>query len=166
VELWIALVGVIGTVVVGLAGIIATFFAPDWSQRRIARRRLVGDFQSAQRLVSEELHVAGIHAKAIADHNYAFPPDAVNFLLTVEWQAHKGVLSRTLRPDAWVTVRDAYTNINQARSALAFAPGAPLEDKHVTIVRSLVRQAQEAGDALAAAKPDRVGGAPLPVSLR
>jgi hypothetical protein len=153
VELWIALVGVIATGVVGLAGIVATFFAPDRAQARIERRRVTGDFRAAQRLVSEELHVAGIDAKAIADHNYAFPPEWTNFLLTVEWQAHKGTLSRTLRQDVWVTVRDAYTNISKARSALAFAPGTPLEEKHEAVVRSLVRQAHEAGDALAAAKP-------------
>lgn len=147
---WVTVVAVFSTGVVGVAGIVATFLAPDWAQRRIERRRLRGDFRAAQRLVSEELHIAGIHAKAIADHNYTFPPDWVNFLLTAEWDAHKNTLARTLKMDVYGVVRDAYTNVSQMRIALSFTAGVPLEEKHRALVRAVHRQAHEAGDALKA----------------
>ena len=36
---WLALAGVIATGVVGLAGILGTFFAPAWAERKIEQRR-------------------------------------------------------------------------------------------------------------------------------
>jgi hypothetical protein len=52
---WTTFFIVLATAVVGIAGIIATFFAPARAQKQVERRREARDFRRATRLVAQEL---------------------------------------------------------------------------------------------------------------
>jgi hypothetical protein len=54
------------TAIVGLAGIVAAFFAPPWAQRRIQRRKEERQFRVARRLVSEELELMSRYVLILA----------------------------------------------------------------------------------------------------
>jgi hypothetical protein len=51
---------------VGLAGIVGTFFAPTWAQRSIAQRSEKREFRRAQRLVAEELQTIVGHLEFLS----------------------------------------------------------------------------------------------------
>jgi hypothetical protein len=55
---WTLFTRIVGTATVGLAGIVATFFAPARTQRAIERRREAREFRQAVRLVHAELYFA------------------------------------------------------------------------------------------------------------
>ena len=95
-----ATVGVISTGVLGLAGIVATFFAPTWTERTLDRRREARAFRRAQRLVANEL--SSLHASFSAAIKHDAPPTALPTLTTGAWEAERSVLAESLPDDLWV----------------------------------------------------------------
>lgn len=132
-------VDVLLTALVGLAGILAAFFAPTWTDRRIARRREAQDLLQARRLVAQELETLAIQLRTVARQGRAFLPELADFFETDEWEAHKATLARSLDGTQWRALASVYGQIASLRSALALSgehePGEQLN----TVLREAVR---------------------------
>jgi hypothetical protein len=99
-----------GPIIVGVAGIAGTFFAPAWNERRTRRERDVEEFRIARRLVMVELARLNNHVRT-AVHSEADVMRAISQVGTFgtpEWDAHRLVLARTLDYDVWLKVAQAY----------------------------------------------------------
>jgi hypothetical protein len=122
------------TGLIGLAGIIATFFAPTWSQKRLAERQEAREFRRARRLVHFELvHNASVLnvVKSAVEED---PPRFIDAkVLTVDWEANKATLAAGLDDGIWRTVCASYGAVWSA--SLAFPAGDPPEGSTETAVQ-------------------------------
>ena len=106
-----AMVGILVTGTLGLAGIVATFFAPTWSQTKLERRREAREFRRARRLVDAELeHAATVLQMLLQalDEKRAsgvFGED----LPRTAWEEHRVTLAADLSDEAWAAVEVAYS---------------------------------------------------------
>lgn len=116
---WIALAAVISTVVVGLAGLITTFLAPAWSQRRVEQRRETRSFRKAQRLVANELDYGRAMLNYIARVGQ-MPTVSVldRDLAMTAWEAQQGELGAALDNEVWEALRLAYIEFGLAVASL------------------------------------------------
>lgn len=111
-----ATAAVLTTGAIGLAGIVATFFAPTWSQRRIEQRRERRVFRTAQRLVSAEMALLEGDADALitvleSGAPYHAKAAATPHFVVSEWPAHRETLSASLPDDVWAVVARAYRSV-------------------------------------------------------
>lgn len=56
---------------VGVAGILGTFFAPTWTQRKMAQRRERRTFRQVSRLVLDELDSLEMHFRLLVENGNA-----------------------------------------------------------------------------------------------
>jgi hypothetical protein len=112
-----ATAAVLTTGAIGLAGIVATFFAPTWSQRKLEQRRERRVFRTAQRLVLDEMailegqaetYVVGLESGS--RHGAKWTANTGVFVAR-EWPAHREVLSASLPDDVWWVVAQAYRSV-------------------------------------------------------
>lgn len=77
------------TAALGICGILAAFFAPTWTQRKIEQRREIRDFRRATRLVAFELDGAAA-ALHLAIEDKSLPAGIVTrdeYMPLVAWKA-------------------------------------------------------------------------------
>ena len=139
--------GAIATAIVGVAGIAATFFAPTWSEARIARSRADREFRVARRLVGAELEVISVQLQALTDSRAIHADDLKAFFPTAEFDTHKTPLANLLPDERWESVANAYSQIGATKFMLR--RGGELTEQQMESVRTDVVDVQEAIDALA-----------------
>jgi hypothetical protein len=144
--------GLIVTGIVALAGIVATFFAPSYSENKISQRRALRDFRTARRLIAAELGTLRHQLDALAE---AGMPDPVLFettmLLTREYDAHKTSLAGLLPEAEWDAVANAYLQVEGTRFMLRNQ--SAIDEDTARVLRSDMNDLQEAVDALQRAAP-------------
>lgn len=116
---WTAFTAVVATAVLGLAGIITTFLAPAWSQRKIEQRREARAFRRAQRRVAHELDY-GADMLEIAEAAGVVPPLTAldRDFKTDAWIEEQGELGQAIDDDVWDAVRLAYSEFELAVATL------------------------------------------------
>lgn len=139
------------TALLGLAGILAAFFAPTWTERKIAQRREDKELRQARRLVAQELQQLASDLLTIARQRVGMTHESGPFLTSAEWPAHKGTLSRDLGQDDWRLVANVYTHVHQFRQLFALGPPLELSDEQVLLVVDTARRAHAARDSLVGA---------------
>jgi hypothetical protein len=136
-----------------VATLIAAFYAPAFAERAVQRRRERRDFRQAQRLVADELHRLGGDLRFTSRQPVAFPPEAIGFLLTDEWSAHKTTLARLVDPGTWSQLASAYMAIIRIRYAVASGPGQAFEGDVSTLLTDLADSCDLARQSLVDAAP-------------
>jgi hypothetical protein len=145
-------VAVFWTALLGLAGIAAAFFAPPWTERRIARRRDAADFRQARRLVAQELYNLMIELRSLAEVKYQWPPENVGFLRTPAWDAYGPVLARALVNEdetSWLLVALVYQNVARLAKSLEAGEAEEMSDQRRATIVDTAKDAEKARDALA-----------------
>jgi len=101
---------------VGVAGILGTFFAPAWATRKAARRRERRDFRTASRLVLDELETIEIHFRLLVEDGRVPTRDlADGFLPTAAWNEYKAVLAEMLDDNDWAGIPTMMGTIDHHR---------------------------------------------------
>ena len=142
------------TALLGFAGIAAAFFAPPWTERRIARRRDTADFRQARRLVAHELYKLMIDLRSIAVMEHMWPAEGKGMALlrTPAWDAYSAVLARALvneEETSWLLVALVYQNIGRLVQALETGEGDKMSDDRRASILQTAKDAERARDALA-----------------
>jgi hypothetical protein len=137
----------------GLAGIIGTFFAPPWAQRKIERRRERREFRRAVRGVAEELRLVALFFDHLGRRGVQLKISEevrAAFLAGTEWREEKRVLATALPDEVWKDVTNAYFQLSGLRRMLLIDPksGEPLADDTLTLVKTAATQIQAAADLL------------------
>jgi hypothetical protein len=155
--------GTILVAVVGLAGIIGTFLAPTWTQRRTEDRQSERDFRTAQRLVTHELESIGWKFEHVAEDGAVPPLEAFEYqLATPLWPRENAALARLLADDeVWERLAHTYVLIDLAlgglrddsNEAAESAGDAELSDYARMAVGKASELAREARALLANAQP-------------
>jgi Trk K+ transport system NAD-binding subunit len=95
---WLLFSSIMATAAVGLAGILATFFAPTRTQRAIEQRE-AREFRQAKRLISNELLLAegllNLIVQGYAKDAEDLPP--AGRIEITEWELHRSDLATALR---------------------------------------------------------------------
>lgn len=131
--------------VVGLAGIVATLFAPRLQERRRASVELTRGL----RLVIAELH----QIQSAAGFVISMYPEPVNAMVvehamaTPEWDAHHGTLAAYLPNDDWAVTVFAYDLAISMR--LALLSDEPMDDDTVEMLEAVRSHARLARNQLA-----------------
>ncbi len=137
------------TAALGLAGILAAFFAPTWADRKIARRREEKELQQARRLVAQELQQVAIELLTMAKQGVGATRDGGPFLVSDEWEAHKATLARDLDQYEWRLVANVYTHVSQFQQLFSLGPPMTLSQEQVFLLVDVARRAHSARDKLA-----------------
>jgi hypothetical protein len=145
--------------IVGLAGIVATFFAPTWTATKLERRRETREFRRASRLVASELNAIATYSGILAESGIA--PDfeaeeaeARTLLPTHDWLEHRAVLATALDDNLWGLLDAIYLGVEQTRFAvLEMEPGAPLRKKTIELLQASKGHAERARARLLRAQP-------------
>jgi hypothetical protein len=146
-------VAVFWTALLGFAGIAAAFFAPPWTERRIAKRRDAADFRQARRLVAHELYNLMIELQSLALMEYQWPPEGVGLpLRTPAWDAYSPVLARALVNEDethWLLVALVYQNVARLAKSLEVGEAEKMSDDRRATILKTAKEAERARDALA-----------------
>jgi hypothetical protein len=141
------------TALLGIAGIVAAFFAPPWTARRIERRRESRDFRRSTRLVADDMQGAAEVLRFMGEQAQALPKEMLTFLDLQSWEAERGVLATSLASDVWQAVSHAVEGMTKGRVALsATSPGTPLGAKELLPIRAQADALDTAAQLLLGAK--------------
>jgi hypothetical protein len=150
------------TALLGVTGILATFFAPTWNQGRIERRRDRRDFRRAKRLIIYELDANRgsfeymLETKRVWSlrdlrDRLVFPHDA--------WKAERAILATLLKDEDWEGLDGDFGFIEVAVNELIevsdTAESTPLPDDTAKVLSAAVEAANDASDKLRKARPVR-----------
>ena len=151
-----ATAGVLTTGVLGLAGIVGTFLAPTWSQRRLEQRRETRELRTAQRLVASDLEVIASSLEStvrVADVAGLSKNLVLADLRFDAWTDHRRTLASSLHPDDWAVVAHAYEALESTQNGIAGQESDELDTVWLTFVRTDLHSVRRALDTLRAAKP-------------
>ena len=137
-----------------VATLAAAFYAPAYAERAVQRRREERDFRQAQRLVAEELGRVSGDLRFTSERSVSFPPEAVGFLSTHEWEAHKAALARLLPGQMWSELVSVYTAVIRVRYALASGPGQRLDADTPEVLSMLAKRCDAVQAKLETAQPE------------
>src|SRR5512132_2846545 len=153
------------TAAVGIAGIAAAFFAPNWTSRRIEQRRERRDFRRARRLVANELALAAEGLSFVLEVARIPLTDQLSdpiFLPTAAWRSEGTVLATLLDDEAdWLVLSRAYELFARIRGSLFEEAGLveeglrpqDLDDRTRANVETAVEIVSAACEKLLAAEP-------------
>jgi hypothetical protein len=152
-----ATTGILATAALGLAGILATFFAPAWSQRVLERRREARAFRKACNLVGHELLLAysalGVMVGALDNGGLV---QGAHIMEEQAWEAHGGVLGEALVGESWMKLAAAYTGIRFVKLRVSTdVEAADVAEPDKALIREILDAVTEAREALAHAIPAR-----------
>jgi hypothetical protein len=105
--------GIISTAALGLAGIVATFFAPTWTERKMERRRERRELRTAQPSVAGEMRLLALDLRAFAEQTASAKTvlEETNSLGAPEWASTKRSQPLRFRPTEWNSVETAYLEL-------------------------------------------------------
>jgi hypothetical protein len=116
---------------VGLAGIVGTFFAPTWAQRSIAQRSEKREFRRAQRLVAEELQTIVGHLEFLSKEGRVPTINKEHMLPTSDWEEYRHVLAMSLSDRDWDELPTVMQSMEPHRRLITAAdPGATCRPTH------------------------------------
>jgi hypothetical protein len=150
--------GTILVALVGLAGIVATFFAPTWTTTKLERRREKREFRRASRLVASELMAIALNSGFLVESGIApdFEPEAqAGFLPMRDWIEHRAVLASALDDNTWGLIAAIYGGVENLRFVVLvdMEPGAPLRKKTIELLHGLKQRAERAEARLLRTQP-------------
>lgn len=146
--------GVFWTGLIGFVGIVATFFAPTWTQRTIERRRERREFRRAMRVVADEMQGAAVALRFSAEKSTPLAEWMESFLVLAAWEAERAVLAASLTDDVWQTVSHTAEGMTKGRLALSVAPSdKPLRPEWLAIMQTQADELDRAAKLLLDARP-------------
>jgi hypothetical protein len=128
----------------GLAGIIATFFAPTWTQRQAEERAEERAIRQALRLVAHELNLLSLQFGALAETGKASRQLVTEhgFLSTDEWVRQRGLLATTGFPSGWENLSRLYLQMESTRLRIAVSETRGLTDVEIAFCRRAEEEAR------------------------
>jgi hypothetical protein len=150
--------GTILVAVLGLAGIVATFFAPTWTTTKLERRREKREFRRASRLIASELMAIGVYSGFLAESGIApdLEPEAQARALPMrDWLEHRAVLATALDDNAWGYIDAIYLGAENVRFIVFvdMEPGTRFSEKTIELLQGLRQRAERARATLLKAQP-------------
>ena len=116
-----AAIATLVTAALGIVAVVATFFSPTWTERKIQRRRELRAFRKAKRLIANELRAVAVGCRSMLDHPAAFgdPDEVITDVCfpMAEWEAHKTVLSESAPDQVWKLADLVYMRLRAADPA-------------------------------------------------
>lgn len=115
------------TALVGIAGILGTFFGPWWQRRVTERRRRLTAFRMAKRVVFSEVQDLRQQLEALREQGVAPALERFAILDAPGWVEHRNTLADTVPDEAWRPLSDFFKQIAFCRAAVQSTPsGMPL----------------------------------------
>jgi hypothetical protein len=147
------------TALVGIAGIIAAFFAPPWTQRKIERRKETREFRAARGLVTHELDLISREVAAVLQRGVRgkfHEPMAARFLSDDRWRANERILAQALPDVVLEQVARVYSIAGVVRIFYVTGESSattPLTKEQLDLFGQIESTANRAKSMLESAKP-------------